>query len=534
VLRRLALAAVAALATCATAQAASIGIVRVKEGDIAPVPAAQPGVSLYKGVPYAKPPVGELRWRAPQPPESWVAVRSGARYGPACLQPPFAAPAREGLKESSDLFLPSASDGQSEDCLYLNVWSSAPDRFARLPVMVYLHGGEFRTGSGDAPIQDPSRLAAKGLVVVTLNYRLGAFGFLNHPDLARESGAGSGNYGLLDQVAALKWVQENIGAFGGDPAQVTVFGGSAGATSVSLLTASPLAKGLFQRAIAESGTAFGARASQPAATAEAAGVKFFKEIGATSLAQARTVPAQDILRTQIRSAFAGRPTVGDAFMPKSPAAIYAAGQQNEVAFIAGWNADEYTLLAPKPPGGGSAAGFKAYLARRFGANVGAMQAAYPVKADEDAVRAAGRLFGDETFGAGAVRWTRLNAQSGAKPGYLYYFNHAAPIPADTVLFGKTGEELGATHGGEMYYVYNALDDLAWPWTEQDRALAAVMQSYWVNFARTGDPNGPGLPRWSAVGKSGAVRLMNFGDAPRMTIVPRGLAIDVINRPAKGR
>jgi len=533
VFRRLALAATAAMMTCATAEAASIGIVRVKEGDIAPVPAAQPNVSLYKGVPYARPPVGDLRWKPPQPPEPWMAVRSGARYGPACLQPPISAPAREGMKEASEIFLPSAGDGQSEDCLYLNVWSGAPDRFARLPVMVYIHGGSFRTGSGNTPIQDPSRLAAQGMVVVTLNYRLGAFGFLAHPELARD-GAGSGDYGALDQVAALQWIRDNISNFGGDPEQVTVFGGSAGASSVGLLAASPLAKGLFQRAIAESGAPFGARAAQPAATAEAAGVKFFKEIGATSVAQARTVPAGQILQAQVRSNFAGRPTIGGAFMPKSPAAIYAAGQQNDVAFLAGWNADEYTLLAPKPPGSGSAAAFKAYLARRFGANAGVMQAAYPVKPEDDAVRAAGRLFGDEAIGAHVVRWAQLNAWNGRKPGYLYYFNQAAPIPADTVVFGKTGDELGAAHGGEMYYVYDALGDLAWPWTDQDRALAKTMQGYWVNFAKTGDPNGPGLPRWSPVQEKGAVRLMNFGDTARMTIVPRGLAIDVLNKPSNRR
>jgi para-nitrobenzyl esterase len=463
-----------------------------------------------------------------------MGVRSGGRYGPACLQPPIPIPAREGLKEASEISLPSRGDGQSEDCLYLNVWSGAPDRFARLPVMVYVHGGGFQTGSGDTPMQDPSRLAAQGMVVVTLNYRLGAFGFLAHPDLAKESGAGSGDYGALDQVAALQWIHDNISNFGGDPEQVTVFGGSAGAISVSLLTASPLAKGLFQRAISESGSAFGPRAVQPAATAEAVGLKVFKEIGAKSLAEARAGPAVQILQAQVRSGFAGRPTIGGAFMPKSPAAIYAAGQQNDVAIMAGWNADEYTLLSPKPPGSGSATTFKAYLARRFGANAGVMQAAYPVKPEDDAVRAAGRLFGDEAIGAGVVRWTQLNAWNGKKPGYLYYFNHAAPVPADTAMFGRTGEELGAAHGGEMYYVYDALGDLAWPWTDRDRALAKTMQGYWVNFAKTGDPNGPGLPRWSPVGPKGAVRLMTFGDTTRMTIVPRGLAIDVLNKPSNRR
>ncbi len=505
--------------------AAPLSVARTAQGEVSSAPAARPGVAVFKAIPYAAPPVGELRWRPPQPPAVWSGVRPGDRYPAMCMQSSMTVPAPPGMKDNSGYFLPVAADGMSEDCLYLNVFTPAQSAQQRLPVMVYIHGGGFRTGAGNTPIQDPSRLAAKGLVVVTINYRLGPFGFLNHPDLRREGGGSSGDYGLLDQVEALKWVQANIAAFGGDAGKVTIFGGSAGSMSVSLLTASPLAKGLFHRAIAESGTAFGGRALQARAPAEIAGANLFQALGVNELPQARALSAAAVLKGA--GAFAGRPSLGGAFMPKSPAEIYAEGQQNPADFIVGWNANEDTILAPHLPGGGTAAGFKAMVVKRFGASAPQVLADYPATSDAVAARSAGLFFSDEAFGAGAAQWAKANASSSKGRGYVYHFTKNAPIAPGVTMFGKTGGQLKATHGGEMYYVYDVLDDLPWRWTARDRALAATMQGYWVNFARTGDPNGPGLPKWTPVAATGTPQVMVFGETSRLAPLPRAKGLDLL-------
>jgi para-nitrobenzyl esterase len=513
--------ALAALSVSGAALAQTLDTARVAQGEVSSTPAPQLGVRIFKGLPYAQPPVGPLRWRAPEPASAWTGVRPGDKFPHSCMQQPTHIPALPGKVDGSYRFLTVDADGYSEDCLYLNVWTPAKTPAAHLPVMVYIHGGGFTGGSGDTIMQEPSRLAAKGLVIVTLNYRLGAFGFLAHPELTAEGGGSSGDYGMLDQIAALKWVQQNIGAFGGDPSKVTIFGGSAGSMSVSLLTASPLAKGLFQRAIAESGTAFGGRSMflmQP--DAEQLGAKLFADLGAKNLAEARAVSAQDLLAAQVKGYAGGRPSFGNAFMPKSAAEIYAAGQQNDVAFIVGWNAHEDTILSPSLPGGGTAAGFTAYVQKRFGADAPAVLAAYPANTDEQARLSAGLFFSDSAFGAGAIQWAVANAKTGRKPGYVYHFTHPAPIPATVSMFGKPGPAMLAHHGGEMYYVNNDLDDLSYPWTATDRALAHTMQGYWVNFAKTGDPNGPGLPRWDPVAARGAPQLMLLDDQPHMTPTPR--------------
>lgn len=526
---RLTLAAAAVLSIGATAAVAEpLARARTAQGEVSSAPAARPGVVAFKALPYAAPPVGDLRWRPPQPPAAWSGVRPGERYPAMCMQPVMSLPAPPGAKDFSGYFLPVAADGMSEDCLYLNVFTPAETTAARLPVMVYVHGGGFRTGAGNTPIQDPSRLAAKGLVVVTVNYRLGGLGFLNHPDLRREGGGSSGDYGLLDQVEALKWVQANVAAFGGDPGKVTIFGGSAGSMSVSLLAASPMARGLFHRVIAQSGTAFGGRALQARAPAEVAGAKLFQALGVNELSQARALPAEAILKGEVAASFGGRPSLGGAFMPETPAAIYAAGRQNPVDFIVGWNAHEDTILARELPGGGTAAGFKAYVEKRFGAAAPQVLKDYPATDDATARSSAGLFFSDEAFGAGAAEWAKANAAAGKGRGYVYYFTHPAPVAAGVSLFGKTGPELRATHGGEMYYVYDVLDDLAWPWTRKDRALAKSMQGYWVNFAKTGDPNGRGLPGWKPVAAKGAARVMEFGGASRMAPLPRAAGLAAIS------
>ena len=277
----------------------------------------------------------------------------------------------------------------------------------------------------------------------------------------------------------------------------------------------------------ESGTAFGGRAVQARAPAEVAGANLFQALGVNELPQARALSAEAILKGEVAASFAGRPSLGGGFMPEAPAAIYAAGRQNPVNFIVGWNANEDTILARELPGGGTAAGFKAYVAKRFGTAAPQVLQAYPAKDAAAARRSAGLLFSDEAFGAGAAEWARVNAATGKGAGYVYHFTHPAPVAAGVSLFGKTGAELRATHGGEMYYVYDVLDDLAWPWTKKDRALATTMQGYWVNFAKTGDPNGPGLPRWTPVAQTGAPKAMIFGDAARLSPLPRAAGLAAI-------
>ena len=434
------------------------------------------GVNAYLGLPYAAPPVGPLRWRPPQPAGAWTGVRLATRFAPACMQTGVSMPGETPPKVS-------------EDCLYLNVWSP-PSRTPLAPVMVWIHGGGYSNGSAAMPLYWGDRLARRGVVVVSLGYRLGPLGFLAHPELSRESGyASSGNYGLMDQIAALQWVQRNIAAFGGDPHRVTIFGQSAGAMSVSLLIASPRASGLFQRAIGQSGGVFEPTQLAPGyqlAQAEKDGVAYAASLGARSLADLRALPAAKLLEGE--AGVVTHPVIEPWILPLSPYDAFVAGRQNNVPVLIGSNAEEARSLTDLKSV--RAASFADDVRRAWGPLPPALIAAYPFVTDEEARRARASLERDLRFGWDMWAWARLEV--GRAPVYAYRFSHRPPFPAGSVRAGW-----GASHFAELWYMFDHLGQEPWAWTAADHQLADTMARYWVNFARSGDPNGPGLPHWPA-------------------------------------
>jgi para-nitrobenzyl esterase len=436
------------------------------------------GLTVYKGVPFAAPPVGALRWRGPAPGASWTGVRQARAFAPACMQAGVSMPGETPPRIS-------------EDCLYLNVWTPARSARARLPVIVWIYGGGFSNGSASMPLYWGDRLARKGVVVVTVAYRLGPFGFLALPELTAESPHhSSGNYGVLDQIAALRWVQRNITAFGGDPWRVTIAGQSAGAASVSLLMASPLAAGLFQHAIAESGGVFEPMKLAPGyllINAQKDGHAWAAAVGAKSLADLRALPAAAVLAAR-RDPIA-HPVIDPYVLPASPYEAFAAGRQNDVPILVGSNADEARSLIDDLATV-RAATFDTDIAKRWGALPPQLLAPYPHATDAEATLGRLAFERDLRFGWDVWAWARLHAATGKSPVFYYHFTHAPPFPAGSVYAGW-----GPSHFADLWYVFDHLDREPWRWTSADRALAEAMSSYWVNFAASGDPNGPGLPTW---------------------------------------
>ncbi len=443
------------------------------------------GTIRYRAIPYAAAPTGPRRWREPQPVQPWTGVRRAGGFAPACAQTGASIPGETVA-------------AMSEDCLYLNVWTPASAQRRRLPVLVWIHGGGFANGNAGLPLYRGDRLARRGIVVVTFNYRLGAFGFLAHPELTRESArASSGNYGLLDQVAALRWVQRNIAALGGDPGRVTIAGQSAGSSSVSILMASPLARGLFQQAIGQSGGFFEPLQLAPhfaLRNAERDGVAFASALGAHSLAELRALPAGTILRAN-----AGRithPVTEPYLLPRPPFDVFTAGQQAHVPILVGVNGREAVALADFR--NVRAATFGADIAAAFGPLPRPLLDAYPHQADDlDARRARIAFETDLRFGWNMWAWARLQAASGS-PVFAYRFEQSPPFPAGSPYAGW-----GPSHFAELWYMFDHLDQEPWPWTAGDRQLADTMAAYWTNFVRTGNPNGRGLARWPVAGTDGA-------------------------------
>lgn len=436
------------------------------------------GLMVYKGIPYAASPVGENRWRAPQAVPSWDGVRPATAFGPQCMQGE-----------------PAAGLDMSEDCLYLNVWTPAVDADALLPVMVWIHGGGFFRGSGADPRYDAESLAAKGAVVITFNYRLGSFGFFAHPELTAESpNDSSGNYAMLDMIAVLEWVYENAAAFGGDPTLVTVFGESAGGAAVGALLSSPLSRGLIHRSIAQSGGFTGLSiAAQPTlAELERAGEEQAQTFGAGSLAELRAARAEDILE-----AFpgGGAINVDGWFLPRDTALIWADGEQAPVDFLGGSNRDEVTFFGP---GIQHAETFRQNAEQRFGELATDYLALYPAGSDEEAAASYARAFNDE------VAWVMrrmAKAQSDRGLGaWAYYFTRVPP--------GQ--EERGASHVAELAYVFNQHERES-GWTDVDRRLGDVMSGYWVNFARSTNPNGRDLPAWPRLTGYEAGNVLELGE-----------------------
>jgi para-nitrobenzyl esterase len=462
-------------------------------------------VRVFKGIPYAAPPVGELRWAPPQPALKWEGVRAADRFGNSCMQAarggrgggrgrgaaPSPGPAAGAPGPAPAARGPATGPANSEDCLFLNVWTAAKSPSEKRPVMVWLHPGGYTSGSGSTPATDGENLAMKGAVVVTINYRLGIFGFFAHPELTKESPHhASGNYALLDQQAALRWVQKNIAGFGGDPKRVLVFGDSAGSSSIGNLVASPLSKGLFQRALGESGAWMGLSIAPMTklAAAEQAGERTAKQLGANSLAELRAMPADKVLGGR-----GGGPVVDGWFLPDDPANIYAEGKQMDVPILVGSNKDEGTFFQ----GPTTAAMFQQTSGNRYGDLAAAFFKIYPAGSDEQATVSSFAAFRDQ-LGFVMRNWAAAQTKSGKSKAYLYYFTHEPPIaggnpPPSPVV---TARQEGATHGSEAQYVFENLIANR-PWGELDHQLADTLSSYWVNFAATGDPNGKGLPVWPA-------------------------------------
>jgi len=458
-------------------------------------------VHTYKGIPFAAPPVGKLRWRPPQPVPPWEGVRRCTEFGPWCPQPrPLLG---KGLGETS------------EDCLYLNVWTPAKPADAKLPVMVWIHGGGHTTGSGAASFYEGTRLARQGVVVVTINYRLGPFGYLAHPLLSKESDRGvSGNYGMLDQIAALRWVQRNIAAFGGDPGCVTIFGESAGAVSICRLMVSPLGKGLFHRAIAQSGGAHGRNrhlrktwyGMEPM---EEVGERIAATLGCDQaddvLAALRAVSAEKLLEaSRPGQGLFGRgtkfgPVIDGWALPDDPTDLWAAGKQHDVPFMAGSNADEGSIFLRQLPIR-RVLGYKLTVRMMFRERADDVLALFPVTRDDEVQAVASRLVGVSAFVA-PMRWLARSMAKVDAPGYLYHFTRVAP--------GSAVKQYGSFHGLEIGYVFGTLKPALGP-TPRDWELSKTMSACWTRFAKTGDPNGDGLPEWPAY-EAATDRYMEFGD-----------------------
>ncbi len=440
----------------------------------------QDGVFSYKGIPFAAPPVADLRWKAPQPTKAWTGVRNADTFAPGCMQ------------DSSMSAMTGAPANFSEDCLYLNVWTAAKTAGEKRPVMVWIHGGAFVGGMTGTPMFDGTKFAQKGVVLVSIAYRLGVFGFMAHPELSRESGRGSGTYGIQDMIAGLQWVKDNIARFGGDPSCVTIFGESAGGIAVGMLSAAPPAKGLFHRAISESGGSFappriedGAGQNVPALKlAESDGESFLKKLGASDMNAARALPAE-----QIQEAAGGGmggvrfwPVADGYVIPGDPYELYEKGRFNDTPILAGTNSNEGGLFMRGPV---NAEEFEKQIRSGYGERADVILEAYPHSTDAEAARASADVFREFAFAWPTWAWARMQSRMGDGKAFVYYYDHRTPASPD-----------GANHAAEVSYVFGNFAGPGGAPRPEDLALSELIQTYWINFAATGDPNRrPALPLW---------------------------------------
>ena len=476
------------------------------------------GIRSFKGVPFAAPPVGNLRWREPQPVKNWSNVRDAKQFGPRAMQLPV----------FGDMGF--RSNGMNEDCLYLNVWTPAKTNKERLPVLVYFYGGGFVAGDGSEARYDGESMAKRGMVAITVNYRLGVFGFMAHPELTKESpNKASGNYGYMDQSAALRWVKKNIAAFGGDPAKITIAGESAGSISVSAQMASPVSKNLFSQAIGESGALVNSSLDPvPLAEAEQIGLKFGTELGANSLADLRALPAQKLLEAAGKRGIPGFPaTIDGYFFPKSPAAIFAAGEQAKVPLLAGWNSEEMTYMMVLGREKPTVESYTNAVRKLYGDQAGEILQVYKATSDEEVVPVATDLAGDRFIAYSTWKWLDLHSKTSGKPVYRYLFSRPRPPMvaamgnASAGLAGgvvkendpnavKMPQAKGAVHAAEIEYAMGNLPhNKVYAWTPEDYKVSETMQSYFANFIKSGNPNGQGLPKWPENNSKGNVQVMHL-------------------------
>jgi para-nitrobenzyl esterase len=441
------------------------------------------GVASFKGIPFAAPPVGDLRWKAPRPAKDWNGIKKADTYAPGCMQNP-------GMSKTM-----GSSANISEDCLYLNVWTAAKTAGEKRPVMVWIHGGAFVGGMTGTPMFDGTKFAQKGVVLVSIAYRLGVFGFMAHPELSRESGKGSGTYGIQDMIAGLQWVKNNIARFGGDPSCVTIFGESAGGIAVGMLSAAPPAKGLFQRAISESGGSFAPpRIADEAAgqnvsalkLGESVGESFLKKLGAADIKAARALSAEQIQKatgSEMGEGLRFWPVADGNILPGDPYGLYEKGRFNDTPVLIGTNSNEGGLFMRKPV---TAAAFEKQIRSGYGDRADVILSAYPHSTDAEAARSSADVFREFAFAWPTWAWARMQSQKGKGKAFVYYFDHRTPASPD-----------GANHGAEISYVFGSFRGPGGTPSPEDLALSDLIRSYWINFARTGDPNGSGLPQWPA-------------------------------------
>lgn len=462
---------------------------------------------VFKGIPFAQPPIGDLRWHAPQPAKKWEGVLTTDKFAPGPIQ--------GGTPPS----------GKSEDCLYLNVWTPAKSASDKIPVLVWIYGGGFAAGATSEPTYDGKNLAEKGVVLVSIAYRVGQLGFLAHPELSAENPENtSGNYGLLDMIAGLQWVKDNIAAFGGDPAKVTIFGESAGGIAVSMLSASPLAKDLFHGAISQSGGSFGP--SRPTTypgenmktlkVAESEGVAYMESAGASSIAELRDLEA-DKLPGGGWPMLNGWPIIDGRVIPDDQYKLYEAGKFNDTPILVGYNSDEgASFTRTKDP--------KEYISsveERYGPYADSLLKAYPV--DSTTVPKTARdLSRDAAFGWPTWSWARLQAKKGKSKAFYYYFDQHPDHPEDSPNYGY-----GSPHGQEVAYVFENLDSSNPETTKTDLEISELMGTYWTNFAKYGDPNGDGVPKWPAFSDENP-EVMYFNKTAYTGSVPSAESLEVLD------
>jgi para-nitrobenzyl esterase len=517
-----------AIILCLLAAGTAFAADRVKtaNGVLESTAAPKDGVRSFKGIPFAAAPVGELRWKEPQPVKNWTDVRNADRFGARCMQ-----------RAGGDYWF--RSNGMSEDCLYLNVWTPAKPGSGKLPVLVYIFGGGFQNGDGSEYRYDGESMARKGIVVVTVNYRLGIFGFFSHPDLTKESAHhASGNYGMLDQVAALEWVHKNVAAFGGDPKHVTVGGESAGSISVSALMASPISKNLMAAALGESGALIATLPPKALADTEKDGVTFSEKAGATSIEGLRALTADKIM--ELTAPAGGRGGRGAAaapgtpppapplsfsvnldgyFLPKTLPQIFEAGEQAKIPLLAGSNSAEQgpnSVLGQSEP---TVENFAAAIHRLYPNNADEVLKVYAPTTPDEVIQAATDLASARFIALGTWKWDELQAKAG-KPVFRFYYSRVRPrylgMPGETPNAAPAGGRgangasgggrggrggaaavaRGAAHSSEIQYALGNLDlDNRYAWDADDRTVSSTMQDYFANFIKTFNPNGPGLPQW---------------------------------------